>query len=71
MVREKCYNDFAIKIAERIVMEALVFETINKLKEIKKRRLEERGLLSSLTDDEVIIHIDNLIETLTHEYLVQ
>lgn len=58
-------------VAERTIMEALVFETINKLKEIKKHRLEERGLLSSLTDDEVIIHIDNLIETLTHEYLVQ
>lgn len=52
-------------------MECLVFETISKLKDIKKMRLEERGLLSSLAEDEVIVHIDNLIESLTNEYLVQ
>jgi len=52
-------------------MESLVFETINKLKEIKKLRLEDRGLLSSISEDEVIVYIDNLIESLTAEYLVQ
>ncbi len=52
-------------------MESLVFETIGKLKEIKKLRLEDRGLLSSISEDEVIVYIDNLIEALTAEYLVQ
>lgn len=52
-------------------MESLVFQTISQLKEIKRLRLEERGLLSSISEDEVIVHIDNLIESLMNEYLVQ
>jgi len=53
-------------------MEKLVFETIESLLEIKKLRIEERGsVLSRLTDDEIVLLIDNLVEALQSEYLVQ
>jgi hypothetical protein len=53
-------------------MEKLVFETIESLLEIKKFRIEERGpVLSRLTDDEIVLLIDNLVEALQSEYLVQ
>ena len=53
-------------------MEKLVFETIERLLEIKKLRIEERGpVLSRLTDDEIVLLIDNLVEALQSEYLVQ
>ena len=50
-------------------MEKLVFETIESLLEIKKLRIEERGpVLSRLTDDEIVLLIDNLVEALQSEY---
>ncbi len=53
-------------------MESLVFQTITDLLEIKKRRLEERGeVLSGFLDDEIIVHIDNLVELLKENYLKQ
>lgn len=53
-------------------MEKIVFETIESLLEIKKLRIEERGpVLSRLTDDEIVLLIDNLVEALQSEYLVQ
>lgn len=53
-------------------MEQLVFETIENLLKIKKLRIEERGpVLSRLTDDEIVMLIDNLVEDLKNEYLVQ
>ena len=52
-------------------MEGLVFETIENLEKIKALRLEERGLLSQLTDDDVLLLIDSLIDALKSEYLYQ
>ncbi|MFA5660235.1 MAG: hypothetical protein WC968_02435 [Bacilli bacterium] len=52
-------------------MEELVFETIEKLEKIKALRLEERGLLTRYTDDEILLLINNLIEALKSEYLYQ
>lgn len=53
-------------------MQNLVFETIESLEKIKALRIEERGpVLSRLTDDEIVLLIDNLVEALQSEYLVQ
>ncbi|OQA79529.1 MAG: hypothetical protein BWY30_00113 [Tenericutes bacterium ADurb.Bin239] len=53
-------------------MQNLVFETIESLEKIKTLRIEERGpVLSRLTDDEIVLLIDNLVEALKSEYLVQ
>lgn len=53
-------------------MEALVYETISNLREVKKMRLEERGeILSGLLEDDVVVAIDTLIELLKDHYLKQ
>lgn len=52
-------------------MENRVFSVINELLEIKALRLEERGLLSQLSEDEVINLIDALVEALKSDYLKQ
>ena len=52
-------------------MESLVYETIEKLEQIKALRLEERGLLSRYTDDEILLLMTNLVEALKSEYLYQ
>lgn len=60
------------KVLEKgAIMEGLVFETIEKLEQIKALRLEERGLLSRYTDDEILLLITNLVELLKSEYLYQ
>ncbi|OQC09737.1 MAG: hypothetical protein BWX74_00869 [Tenericutes bacterium ADurb.Bin087] len=67
------YNaDVVRKRKEPHAMEKLVFETIESLLQIKKLRIEERGpVLSRLTDDEIVLLIDNLVDALQSEYLVQ
>ncbi len=50
-------------------MKELVLELIEKLEIIRKNRVEERGLLAKLMEDEVIVAINTLIQLLAENYL--
>lgn len=50
-------------------MKELVIQTIENLEKIKEHRLEERGSLSELLEDEIVVTISNMIDVLRFEYL--
>lgn len=50
-------------------MKDLIRSTIKNLEKIKSERIEERGTLSSILEDEVVVTIDNMIAVLRFEYL--
>jgi hypothetical protein len=57
------------KKKEICIMKELVLEIIEKLEIIRKHRVEERGLLTKLLEDEVILAINNLTNVLAENYL--
>lgn len=52
-------------------MKDIVKDTIKNLEKIKHRRIEERGSLSTLLEDEVVVTIDNMIAVLKFEYILK
>lgn len=50
-------------------MREVVLEIIEKLEIIRKQRVEERGVLTRLMDDDVIVAIENLTKALIENYL--
>lgn len=52
-------------------MKDIVKDTISNLEKIKEKRIEERGSLSSLLEDEVVVTIDNMIAVLKFEYILK
>ncbi len=52
-------------------LENLITETIENLEKIKEHRLEERGSLSELFEDEIVVTIKNMIDVLRFEYIIR
>lgn len=47
----------------------LIEQTIRNLEKIKEHRLEERGSLSELIEDDIVVTLSNMIDVLKFEYL--
>lgn len=52
-------------------MKEIVEQTIENLEKIKAHRIEERGTLSQILEDEIVVTIDNMIAVLKFEYLMK
>ncbi len=50
-------------------MRDLIIDIIEKLEIVRKHRVEERGVLTRLMDDEVIVAIEALTKALAENYL--
>lgn len=50
-------------------MKELILEIIEKLEVVRKHRTEERGILTKLLEDDVLVAINTLTQLLAENYL--